>query len=125
MYVSAVIAIHITVCVVLVVVILLQQGKGADVGAVFGGSSSTVFGASGAGNALTKTTWALATVFFATSIFLAYASTQRATGSIFNNSSAHSRSVMPIVPAGKAAAPVAPPAGVPAPQPAPQAPQQK
>ncbi|MHB8383151.1 MAG: preprotein translocase subunit SecG [Candidatus Binataceae bacterium] len=119
MYVSAVIAIHITVCVVLVVVILLQQGKGADVGAVFGGSSSTVFGASGAGNALTKTTWALATVFFATSIFLAYSSTQRATGSIFNSSSAHSRSVMPIVPAGKAAVPAAPAAGVPAPQPAP------
>jgi preprotein translocase subunit SecG len=112
MYVSVVIAIHIVVCIVLVVIILLQQGKGADVGAVFGGSSSTVFGASGAGNALTKATWALATAFFATSIFLAYASTQRVTGSIFNSSSATTRSVMPAAPAaGKVAVPSAPPAG--------------
>ncbi|HVA78957.1 MAG TPA: preprotein translocase subunit SecG [Candidatus Binataceae bacterium] len=112
MYVSAVIAIHIVVCIVLVVIILLQQGKGADVGAVFGGSSSTVFGASGAGNALTKATWALATAFFATSIFLAYSSTQRVTGSIFNSSSATTRSVMPAAPAaGKVAVPSAPPSG--------------
>ncbi len=49
----------------MVIMILLQQGKGAEVGAVFGGSSQTVFGASGAGNALTKATWALAIIFFA------------------------------------------------------------
>jgi len=120
MYVSAVIAIHITVCVVLVVIILLQQGKGADVGAVFGGSSSTVFGSSGAGNAMTRATWALATVFFATSIFLAYASTQRATGSIFSGSSTQRRSVMPAAPAGNFAVPAAPAAAGQAPQPAPQ-----
>ncbi|HUY39645.1 MAG TPA: preprotein translocase subunit SecG [Candidatus Binataceae bacterium] len=120
MYVSAVIAIHITVCVVLVVIILLQQGKGADVGAVFGGSSSTVFGSSGAGNAMTRATWALATVFFATSIFLAYASTQRATGSIFSGSSTQRRSVMPAAPAGNVAVPAAPAAAGQAPQPAPQ-----
>jgi preprotein translocase subunit SecG len=119
MYVSAVIAIHITVCIVLVVIILLQQGKGADVGAVFGGSSSTVFGSSGAGNAMTKATWALATVFFATSIFLAYSSTQRATGSIFTGSSAQTRPVMPAVPAGNVAVPAAPAAGGQAPAPAP------
>ena len=65
------------------IVILLQQGKGAEVGAVFGGSSQTVFGASGAGDVLIKTTAALAAIFFPTSIFLAYASTQRVTGSIF------------------------------------------
>ncbi len=120
MYVSAAIAIHISVCVVLVVIILLQQGKGADVGAVFGGSSSTVFGSSGAGNAMTKATWALATVFFATSIFLAYSSTQRATGSIFSGSAAQTRSVMPAAPAGKVAVPAAAPAaGGAAPVPAP------
>jgi preprotein translocase subunit SecG len=113
MYVSVVIAIHIVVCIVLVVIILLQQGKGADVGAVFGGSSSTVFGASGAGNALTKATWALATAFFATSIFLAYASTQRVTGSIFTGTSAATtRSVMPSAPAGKVALPAVPAAPV-------------
>ena len=81
--ITAVVAIHIIVCITMVVVVLLQQGKGADVGAVFGGSSSTVFGASGAGNVLTKITWGCAVLFFSTSIFLAYTSTRRVTGSIF------------------------------------------
>jgi len=81
--VSLVVAIHVIICIVLCIVILLQQGKGAEVGAVFGGSSQTVFGASGAGNALTKATAGLAVAFFATAIFLAYASARRVTGSIF------------------------------------------
>jgi preprotein translocase subunit SecG len=81
--VTAIIAVHIVVCITMVIIVLLQQGKGADVGAVFGGSSSTVFGASGAGNFLTKVTWGCAVLFFSTSIFLAYASTRRVTGSIF------------------------------------------
>lgn len=81
--VTAVVAVHIIVCITMVIVVLLQQGKGADVGAVFGGSSSTVFGASGAGNFLTKITWGCAVLFFSTSIFLAYTSTRRVTGSIF------------------------------------------
>jgi preprotein translocase subunit SecG len=113
--VSIVVSIHVIVCVTICVIILLQQGKGAEVGAVFGGSSQTVFGASGAGNALTKTTWVLATIFFATSIFLALASARRVTGSIFDRpfSSAPVSSVMPSSKkAPKNAAPAAPaPAG--------------
>jgi len=95
--VSIVISIHVIVCVAMCIIILLQQGKGAEVGAVFGGSSQTVFGASGAGNALTKATWALAIIFFASSIFLALASARRVTGSIFDQpfSSAPASSVMP------------------------------
>src|SRR5438067_11557588 len=81
--IAAVVALHIVVCVTMVIVVLLQQGKGADVGAVFGGSSSTVFGASGAGNFLTKITWVCAVLFFSTSILLAYTSTRRVSGSIF------------------------------------------
>ncbi len=81
--VNLVLSIYIVVCIALVVVVLLQQGKGADIGAVFGGSSQTVFGASGAGNALTKATWALAAAFFACAMYLAFNSTQRATGSVF------------------------------------------
>ncbi|MGH7839037.1 MAG: preprotein translocase subunit SecG, partial [Candidatus Binataceae bacterium] len=81
--IALVVVIHILVCLTLVTVVLLQQGKGADVGAVFGGSSQTVFGSSGAGNLLTKVTWGCAIVFFTTSLILAYASTRRATGSIF------------------------------------------
>jgi preprotein translocase subunit SecG len=96
--VSIVISIHVIVCIAMTIIILLQQGKGAEVGAVFGGSSQTVFGASGAGNALTKATWAFAIIFFASSIFLALASSRRVTGSIFEGgpfSSAPSSSVMP------------------------------
>ena len=81
--VSIVISIHVIVCVAMCIIILLQQGKGAEVGAVFGGSSQTVFGASGAGNLLTKVTGICAIIFFTTSLILAYSSTRRATGSIF------------------------------------------
>jgi preprotein translocase subunit SecG len=86
--VAAVIVIHIVVCITMVIIVLLQQGKGAEVGAVFGGSSSTLFGASGAGNFLTKLTWGCAVLFFSTSIFLAYASTRRVSGSIFEGRTA-------------------------------------
>ncbi len=114
--VSIVVSIHVIVCVAMCIIILLQQGKGAEVGAVFGGSSQTVFGASGAGNALTKATWTLAIIFFASSIFLALASARRVTGSIFDQpfSSAPS-SVMPASKqASKNALPAAPaPAGQP------------
>jgi preprotein translocase subunit SecG len=108
--VSVVISIHVIVCVALCIVVLLQQGKGADIGAVFGGSSQTVFGASGAGNALTKATWSLAAIFFATSIFLALASARRVTGSIFDRPfSSGPSSVMPATkPIPKNAVPAAP-----------------
>jgi preprotein translocase subunit SecG len=101
--VTIVVAIHVMICLALIIVILLQQGKGAEIGAVFGGSSQTVFGASGAGNVMTKATWAMAAVFFATSIFLAYASTRRFTGSIFGSGGGMShRVVVPGNPAGPA-----------------------
>jgi preprotein translocase subunit SecG len=93
---SLVVTVHVIACVALTIVILLQHGKGADIGAVFGGSSQTVFGASGAGNALTKATWTLAAIFFATSIFLAFSSARRVSGSIFDRPfSSGSSSVMP------------------------------
>jgi preprotein translocase subunit SecG len=110
--IALVVTIHIVVCLTLVTVVLLQQGKGADVGAVFGGSSQTIFGSSGAGNLLTKVTWGCAIIFFTTSIILAYTSTRRATGSIFEGG----RVTLPVAPVGKPALPVKPPAtGAPAP----------
>ncbi|HEV3110531.1 MAG TPA: preprotein translocase subunit SecG [Candidatus Binataceae bacterium] len=80
---SIVLAIHVIICAVLCLVVLLQQGKGADIGAVFGGSSQTVFGSGGAGNFLTKLTGGLAAAFFVTSLYLAYNSTRRLTSSVF------------------------------------------
>lgn len=62
---------HVTVCILLIVVILLQQGKGAEIGAVFGGgASSTVFGSRGAGNFFTRLTAAAAILFMVTSLSL-------------------------------------------------------
>ena len=63
--------------VALVGLILLQQGKGADVGAAFGsGASQTVFGSRGSGSFLTRATAVLATLFFIVSLALAYVSGQ-------------------------------------------------
>ena len=122
--VTIVVAIHVTICLALIIVILLQQGKGAEIGAVFGGSSQTVFGASGAGNVMTKATWAMAAMFFATSIFLAYASTRRFTGSIFGAGGGMSHKVVvpakPAMPSGPA--PAGPSPAGPAPMTAPAAP---
>ena len=64
---------HVMVCVILIVVVLLQRGKGAEIGAVFGGgASSTVFGSRGAGNFLTKLTSGAAVIFMLTSLILSY-----------------------------------------------------
>lgn len=130
--VTIVVAIHVVICLSLIVVILLQQGKGAEIGAVFGGSSQTVFGATGAGNVLTKATWAMAALFFATSIFLAYASTRRFMGSIFGSGTVVNRKVVfpakpvipsaPPLPAAPAGAAPAKPAPMSAPAAAPAAP---
>jgi preprotein translocase subunit SecG len=69
---TVVLVVHVLVSVGLVGIVLLQQGKGADAGASFGGGASqTVFGSQGSGNFMTKSTSLLAVVFFATSFSLA------------------------------------------------------
>jgi len=65
--------IHVLVAVGLIGLVLLQQGKGAEMGAAFGsGASSTVFGSQGAASFLTRGTAILAAAFFVTSLTLAY-----------------------------------------------------
>jgi len=74
--------VHLGIAIALVALVLMQQGKGADMGAAFGsGASQTVFGAQGSGTFLTRTTAVLATVFFLTSLTLAYFSGQSNTSS--------------------------------------------
>jgi preprotein translocase subunit SecG len=69
---------HIFLAVGLVGLILIQHGKGADMGAAFGsGASGTVFGAKGSASFLTRTTAILATLFFLTSMVMAYFAAQR------------------------------------------------
>ena len=84
--VIAVTIVHVIVCIGLILVVLLQTGKGAEIGAVFGGgSSSTIFGSSGAGNFLTKLTTAMAIVFMITSLTLGYFAGQRPSATIFDS----------------------------------------
>ena len=65
--------IHVLIAVGIIVLVLLQHGKGADMGASFGsGSSGSLFGASGSANFLSRSTAVLATVFFASSLVLTY-----------------------------------------------------
>ena len=62
--------VHITTIVLLVIAVLLQSGKGAEVSASFGGSSQTVFGSSGGANFFQKLTYILAAIFMCTSLAL-------------------------------------------------------
>lgn len=72
---------HVLISVGVVGLVLLQHGKGADAGAAFGaGASSTVFGSQGSSNFLSRSTAILATLFFFSSMFLAYLSSQAAKG---------------------------------------------
>ncbi len=68
---TVVLIIHLLVCLGLILVVLLQAGKGASMGAAFGGSSQTVFGSAGATTFLAKLTTAVAVVFMLTSLGLA------------------------------------------------------
>jgi preprotein translocase subunit SecG len=75
---NVILVIHVLVAIGVVALVLIQQGKGADAGAAFGGgASSTVFGSQGSGSFLTRATGVLATIFFITSLTLAYLSTQK------------------------------------------------
>ncbi len=73
-------SLHVLFAVAIIALVLLQQGKGADAGAAFGGggASQTVFGSQGSGNFLTKSTSLLAVLFFATSLGLAMIAKQQA-----------------------------------------------
>ena len=74
---QVVLIVHLLAAAGLVGLILIQQGKGADMGAAFGsGASGTVFGSQGAGSFITRSTGVLAAIFFVTSLALAYFSGQ-------------------------------------------------
>ncbi len=75
---------HFMVCFVLIAVVLLQRGKGSDLGAALGGGgANTVFGSRGAGNFLTRITTTSAIVFMCTSLSLAYLGTQHSQLDLF------------------------------------------
>jgi len=71
------VVVHVTVCFLMIAAILLQAGKGAEIGAAFGGSSQTVFGSRGPGTFLSKVTVVAAIIFMLTSLGLAVLSRER------------------------------------------------
>ncbi len=88
--------IHLTDCFLLVAAVLLQAGKGAEVGATFGGSSQTLFGSRGAATFLSKLTIGAAMVFFLTSLGLSILSKERSvTGDLVDTKSAASEKEAP------------------------------
>ena len=76
--------VHVVVCLFLVGIVLLQHGKGADIGATFGGSSQSLFGTEGPLPLLNKITTAVAVIFMLTSVTLAYISSQTSDSSVMS-----------------------------------------
>ncbi len=102
--------IHVIACITLILIVLLQAGKGANMGAAFGGSSQTVFGSAGAGTFLGKLTAGVAIVFMLTSISLTYSVTKKSSSLLEGSSAPITKQTMPVAPKS-GAAPVAPAPG--------------
>lgn len=85
---SLILTIHILVAIAIIGLVLMQHGKGADMGAAFGsGASGSLFGATGSANFLSRATGILAAVFFTTSLTLAYIGSNKpkTTGSLMQD----------------------------------------
>jgi preprotein translocase subunit SecG len=112
-FLSILLAVQMLSAIAMIGLILVQHGKGADMGAAFGsGSSGSLFGASGSANFLSRTTAVLATVFFVCTLLLAYfGSTRPATssGSVLESAAA----VAPVVAASAPAVPASGAAQIP------------
>lgn len=83
--ITLIIVAHTIVCLFLICIVLLQHGKGADIGASFGGSSQSLFGAEGPMPLLNKITTLAAIVFMGTSVTLAYLSAHKTSGSVMSD----------------------------------------
>jgi len=79
------VVIHVIVCIALILIVLLQTGKGAEMGAAFGGASQTIFGGAGPAPFLTKITTGAAIIFMITSLLLAYMSARPSSSSIMKD----------------------------------------
>lgn len=90
--------VHIFVCLFLIAVVLLQSGKGAEIGAAFGGSSQTLFGSRGAATFMGKITTIVAVVFMVTSFLLAIIASKG--GSVVEKTVIPQQQTMPAGPVG-------------------------
>ena len=104
------IIVHVVVCVALIMIVLLQTGKGADMGAAFGGGGSqTLFGSTGASTFLSKATTGAAIIFMLTSLALAYISSHRTADSIIQSTPAPVEQAAPETQSGTAPQESSPP----------------
>ncbi len=106
---SLVLTVHILVAISIIGLVLMQHGKGADMGAAFGsGASGSLFGATGSANFLSRTTGVLAAVFFVTSLTLAYIGSNKpkTTGSLMQEPVQSQTVSQPV--SGSGESPVAP-----------------
>ncbi len=109
---TLILTLHVLVALAIIFLVLLQHGKGADMGAAFGsGSSGSLFGATGSANFLSRTTAALAVVFFLTSLGLAYLATHKPKtgGSVMQGVTL--QPAAPVAPAAETPKPADAPAG--------------
>ncbi len=105
-WLTLILTVHVLVALGIIFLVLLQHGKGADMGAAFGsGSSGSLFGATGSANFLSRTTAALAVIFFLTSLGLAYVATHKPKtgGSVMQGVSSQPAAPAPATEAPKAA----------------------
>ena len=107
---TIIVVLHVLVCMALILIVLLQAGKGAEMGAAFGGASQTIFGSAGAMGFLTKLTTVAAIIFMLTSLLLTFASTRRASSTIMKENPA------PTAPAAPSEMPAQPQVPVPEPK---------
>ena len=105
--------IHVIACIVLILVVLLQAGKGASMGAAFGGSSQTIFGSSGPGTFLGKMTTAVALIFMLTSLSLSYHAAHKRPSLLDSSPRQQTERKIPMAPVPQG---TEKPAGVPLPQ---------
>jgi preprotein translocase subunit SecG len=105
---------HVVVCIVLILTVLLQAGKGASMGAVFGGSSQTVFGSSGPGTFLGKMTTVVAVIFMLTSFSLSYTASRKGSSLMEGAARPATQQTAPAQNQQTPATPVAPAAPAPA-----------
>ena len=121
-WINVAVVVHVLVAIAIIGLVLLQHGKGADMGSGFGGGASgSLFGATGSANFLSRTTAVLAALFFASSLALAYFATQRpgAPGSVVDRApAAQQKKAETPKPEAKSCGPEAK-GGEPAPAPAP------
>lgn len=103
-----VLILHVVVSFALILIVLLQTGKGAEMGAGFGGGSNqTIFGSRGAATFLSKVTTGAAVIFMLTSLSLAYLTSQR-TGSVIRETAPAAAPAAPSAPVAPTALPAAP-----------------